>query len=108
MVVTRRLGRWAVSASEQNVVLSRPTAPEGCRLVCPVCYTSIVQLGDTTTNYQLHPGDRIFVPSKGALENLFPSSHCRKDSGPCRQPQVPCFGGGCQPVGGNLIVPPVP
>src|SRR5262245_12916206 len=80
-------------ASEQNIVLSRPTVPEGCRLVYPVCYTNIVQLGDTTTNYQLHPGDRIFVPSKGMLESFFPE-RCQKATGPCNRPQVPCFGGG--------------
>src|SRR5262245_40007719 len=80
-------------ASEQNIVLSRPTVPEGCRIVFPVCYTNIVQLGDTTTNYQLHPGDRIFVPSKGMLESFFPE-RCQKATGPCNRPQVPCFGGG--------------
>ena len=38
----------------------------------PVCYQQITQLGDTTTNYQLQPGDRVFVPSKGTLEGLLP------------------------------------
>ena len=46
-------------ASAQNIILSRPTVPEGCRVVYPVCYTNIVQLGDTSTNYQILPGDRI-------------------------------------------------
>ena len=93
-------------ASEQNIVLSRPTA-RGCRLVYPVCYTNIVQLGDTTTNYQLHPGDRIFVPSKGTLENLFPS-RCQKGEGPCNRPQVSCFGGACTPGGAIPITPTTP
>jgi protein involved in polysaccharide export with SLBB domain len=83
-------------ASEQNVLLARPTTPEGCRLVYPVCYTDIVQLGDTTTNYQLRPGDRVFVPSKGTLESLLPA-RCAKN-GPCNRPQVSCFGGGCGPA----------
>lgn len=81
-------------ASEQNVVLSRPTPPDGCRVVFPVCYTNIVQLGDTTTNYQLQPGDRIFVPGKGMLEGIFPAK-CAKP-GPCNGPQAACWwGGGC-------------
>ncbi len=96
-------------ASEQNIVMSRPTLPEGCRLVSPVCYTNIVQLGDTTTNYQLRPGDRVFVPSKGMFEGMFHSSRCSKDAPACRQPQVPCFGaGGCAPVGTPVVVPAVP
>lgn len=85
-------------ASEQNVVLSRPTPPEGCRVVFPVCYTNIVQLGDTTTNYQLQPGDRIYVPGKGLLEGIFPQ-RCVK-GGPCAGPQVACWwGAGCGPAG---------
>jgi protein involved in polysaccharide export with SLBB domain len=87
-------------ASEQNIILARPSAPDGCRLVLPVCYTNIVQLGDTTTNYQIHPGDRIFVPSKGTLENLFPV-RCQKGVGPCNTPQVPCFGGAGAPCTGT-------
>lgn len=78
-------------ASEQNIVMSRPTVPEGCRFVYPVCYKNIVQLGDTTTNYQLRPGDRVFVPSKATFEDFL--NRCRNGSGPCNSPQVPCFGG---------------
>ena len=85
-------------ASEQNVVLSRPTLPDGCRVVFPVCYTNIVQLGDTTTNYQLQPGDRIYVPGKGLLEGLIPQ-RCVK-GGPCAGPQVACWwGNGCGTAG---------
>jgi protein involved in polysaccharide export with SLBB domain len=85
-------------ASDANIILSRPTAPDGCRVVYPVCYKNIVQLGDTTTNYQIHPGDRVFVPSKGTFEGL--PFRCQKCEGPCNGPQVPCFGGGCAPGGG--------
>lgn len=53
-------------ASRRQIILSRPTSPDGCRVVLPVCYDHIVQLGDTTTNYQIAPGDRIFVPTRGA------------------------------------------
>ncbi|HEX4607372.1 MAG TPA: SLBB domain-containing protein [Urbifossiella sp.] len=85
-------------ASEQNVVLSRPTPPDGCRVVYPVCYTNIVQLGDTTTNYQIQPGDRIYVPGKGLFEGILPQ-RCAKN-GPCARPQVACWwGGNCGPTG---------
>src|SRR5262249_42560961 len=36
------------NASRKNVILVRPTPPDGCRTVFPVDYTAIVQLGDTT------------------------------------------------------------
>jgi polysaccharide export outer membrane protein len=96
-------------ASEQNVVLSRPTPPDGCRVVYPVCYTNIVQLGDTTTNYQLQPGDRIYVPGRGLLEGLLPQ-RCQR-GGPCDRPQVGCWGAGCAAgaggcATGGLAAPP--
>src|SRR4051794_12604751 len=43
-------------ACSRKIVLSRPTHPEECRVVLPVCYPHIVQLGDTSTNYQVHAG----------------------------------------------------
>ena len=83
-------------ASQQNVIVSRPTLPEGCRVVYPVCYPQIVQDGDTTTNYQLLPGDRVFVPSQGMLETLLPARCLKKQLCPaCATPQVPCSGGRC-------------
>lgn len=86
------------TAQEKKVILVRPTQPDGCREVLPVCYPQIVQLGDSTTNYQLRPGDRIFVPSQGTLESLFPSRS--KTTAPCCQPHAPCGpGGGCEPAG---------
>lgn len=94
-------------ASLQNVIMSRPTVPEGCRLVYPVCYQNIVQLGDTTTNYQLRPGDRVFVPSKATCEDFLGGRFNRhKGNGPCDTPQVPCGGGACQATGfGPLVTP---
>lgn len=82
-------------ASRDNIILSRPTRPDGCRVVLPVCYSEIVQLGDTTTNYQVFPGDRIFVPAQTFWEGLCPMKGCE----PCGGPQVPCSAG-CEPVGG--------
>lgn len=101
-------------SSPQNIIVSRPTTPDGCRVVLPVCYTNIVQLGDTSTNYQIQPGDRIFVPSKGMFEDLFGGRF--QKPGPCSGPQVSCFGGVCSPAGGcapssggpAVPVPPVP
>jgi protein involved in polysaccharide export with SLBB domain len=76
------------SASRTNIILSRPTLPDHCRIVLPVCYRQIVQLGDTTTNYQLAPGDRIFVATRTFCEGLFKSKHDRECL--CDGPQVPC------------------
>lgn len=88
-----RAGGVTNRAGLQAIVLSRPTPPDGCRIVFPVCYSNIVQLGDTSTNYQLQPGDRIYVPGKGLLDGLLPA-RCRPGT-PCDKPQVGCFGGGC-------------
>lgn len=74
-------------ASPNNIVLSRPSRPDECRVVLPICYKSIVQLADTTTNYQLTAGDRIFVPSKSMGESLF-GEHCEK--APCHGFHAPC------------------
>ena len=57
-------------ASRRNIILSRPTAPGHCRVVLPVCYYEIVQLGDTSTNYQVAAGDRIYVPTRTLCEDL--------------------------------------
>jgi polysaccharide export outer membrane protein len=80
-------------ASEGKILISRPTMPEGCRIVLPVCYPQIVQLGDTTTNYQLQAGDRIYVSSKTWQEELFPCFNT-KPTCACSTPQMPCAGCG--------------
>lgn len=73
-------------ASPCNIILSRPTQPDGCRIVLPVCYRQIVQLGDTTTNYQIMPGDRIYVATR-----TFCESFCQKRACPlCQGLQCPC------------------
>jgi protein involved in polysaccharide export with SLBB domain len=88
-------------SSKDNIVLSRPTPPDGCRVVYPVCWNEIVQLGDTTTNYQIQAGDRVYVPSAGMLEGLLP--FCRNKHGcpACLRPQVSCFGGVCGACAGG-------
>jgi polysaccharide biosynthesis/export protein len=53
-------GLTAVS-SQDRIWVSRP-APEGnCHQILPVDWKSVVECGDTATNYQLLPGDRVFV-----------------------------------------------
>jgi protein involved in polysaccharide export with SLBB domain len=101
-------------ASTRNIILSRPTPPEGCRIVLPICYDNIVQLGDTSTNYQLQPGDRIYIPSKGMMEDWLPARH-QKVCPPCNASQIPCVLGAesCSlavPLAGTPlpIVPPGP
>jgi protein involved in polysaccharide export with SLBB domain len=75
-------------ASRHNIILSRPSPPCGCRTVLPICYPEIVQLGDSSTNYQIQAGDRIYVPTKTFLEQLWPMYH--KPCPPCGRPQRPC------------------
>ncbi|QEG01729.1 Polysaccharide biosynthesis/export protein [Stieleria maiorica] len=57
-------------ASACDLLLARPTEPGSCRVTLPVCYRAITQLGDTTTNYHLKPGDRIFVSRQSLCEEL--------------------------------------
>jgi hypothetical protein len=74
-----------------------------------------VQLGDTASNYQVMAGDRIYVPSKTMLEDLFPNGkHKKADCGPCGKPQFPCHTSGCTGMDavitsgpGVPVVPPV-
>ncbi len=75
------------NADRHSIIFSRPTAPSSCRSVLPICYRHIVELGDASTNYQVMPGDRIFVPSVPLQaeihRTLFPSSgeRCPRCSG---------------------------
>jgi protein involved in polysaccharide export with SLBB domain len=89
-------------ASRENIILSRPSPPHSCRTVLPICYPQIVQFGDTTTNYQLTSGDRVYVPSRTLCESLF---HRKAQCGFCNGPQVPCPppGGHGAPAG---VLPP--
>jgi polysaccharide export outer membrane protein len=77
-------------ASRRDIILSRPTRPDGCRVVLPVCYSEIVQLGDTTTNYQLAPGDRIFVPTRASHKGWGPFQKKEPECPPCGGPQTAC------------------
>jgi protein involved in polysaccharide export with SLBB domain len=88
-------------ASRRDIILSRPTGPNECRIVLPVCYPEIVQLGDTTTNYQLAPGDRIYVATRSHEGGMF--SHKKKVCPACCRPQV-----GCPAPGGAPTCPAAP
>ena len=83
-------------ASRRDIILSRPTRPDGCRIVLPICYREIVQLGDTSTNYQLLPGDRIYVATRTFSEQMF---HNKPECAPCGGPQHACPNGVCDPAG---------
>lgn len=95
-------------ASRGSIILSRPTTPDGCRVVLPVCYRQIVQLGDTTTNYQLQPGDRIYVPAVTFWEGLFgETKEEKKGCTPCKRPQVACPWNCNGPAVTPAVPPPV-
>lgn len=63
-------GGLTSEAASCKILLARPTPPASCRVTLPICYREIAQLGDTTTNYQLQPGDRIYVSSRTWCEEL--------------------------------------
>lgn len=89
-------------ADAKKVIVSRPTPPNGCRVILPVCYNQIVQLGDTSTNYQLQPGDRIYVPSQAPIQDFLDKIHNRnKPCGPCLAGQYPCATGTAGCIDGN-------
>ena len=82
-------GGLNIRAARDNIILSRPTAPDGCRVVLPVCYRAIVQLGDTTMNYQLMAGDRIYVPGINVWDSLCPWKK-KRECDPCKRAQTGC------------------
>ncbi len=49
-------------SSKQRIWLARPSpANNGCNQILPVDWNAITQAGSTGTNYQLFPGDRVYV-----------------------------------------------
>jgi polysaccharide export outer membrane protein len=50
---------WSVNQS-RRIWVARPS-PGGCDQVLPVDWEAVAQGGSTTTNYQLLPGDRLYV-----------------------------------------------
>ena len=65
-----------------------------CRVTLPICYREITQLGDSSTNYQIKPGDRIFVSSRSFCEELKcclvneTCERCCKCQTPCGDPSL--------------------
>lgn len=55
-------------SSTRKIWVARPTpAKKGCYQIMPVNWQVLTQAGDTETNYQLFPGDRIYVKANGLL-----------------------------------------
>ncbi|QEG43776.1 polysaccharide biosynthesis/export family protein [Roseimaritima ulvae] len=96
-------------AAPCKILLARPTPPPSCRVVLPICYRQLTQLGDTSTNYQLQPGDRIYVASRSCVEELMfwrANRTCQRCCGcqrACCHPEVVEPG---NPVSVVLPVPP--
>ncbi len=90
-------GGLTTQANPCKVILARPTVPTSCRVALPICYREITQLGDTTTNYQLQPSDRIFVASRSFVDDLQfwkankTCDRCCKCQNPCPDPTVAAF-----------------
>ncbi|TWT53766.1 SLBB domain protein [Rubripirellula amarantea] len=85
-------GGLTSAANPCKILLARPTDPCECRVTLPVCYRSIVQMGNTSSNYQLQPGDRIFVSSRSCMDELMfwrASRTCDRCQGCNRACKVP-------------------
>jgi protein involved in polysaccharide export with SLBB domain len=66
--ISRAGGLPAVS-SKRRIWVARPApCDKGCSQVLPVDWNAITQGGRTCTNYQLFPGDRIFVKADCLIE----------------------------------------
>ncbi|WP_149495905.1 polysaccharide biosynthesis/export family protein [Roseiconus lacunae] len=83
-------GGLTARASACDILLARPTSPCSCRVTLPVCYRSITQLGDSTTNYHLKPGDRIFVSRQSFCEEMFAYVKGSQTCERCCKKQVAC------------------
>ncbi len=57
-----QVGGLPATSSTRNIWVARPGAPgDKCDQVLPVDYCAITQRGNTTTDWYLYPGDRVFV-----------------------------------------------
>jgi len=63
-----KVGGLSPVSSKKRIWVSRP-APVGCGpdQVLPVDWVNLTQRGETATNYQVLPGDRVYVMSQGAV-----------------------------------------
>jgi polysaccharide export outer membrane protein len=103
-----RAGGLTTNANVDKILLTRPTKPCDCRKVLPICYRNIVQIGDTSTNYQIQPGDRIFVPKRSWWESFAQAIGCSKGCDPCDVPQQLCPAQplDCNCTNGEIALPP--
>jgi protein involved in polysaccharide export with SLBB domain len=68
------IGGIGYSSSLYSIWIARPNAEEaGCEQILPVNLVDIAKRGCTATNYQLLPGDRLFIKAEGvvAFSNTF-------------------------------------
>ena len=102
-----RAGGLTNNADVAKILVSRPTRPCEPRKVMPVCYRDIVQIGDTSTNYQLQPGDRVFVPKSSWWERFWKFFQCDKDCDLCERPQqsAPATPLMCTDEDGAIVLP---
>ena len=63
-------GGLTTQADQCRILLARPTSRCSCRVTLPVCYREITQMGDASSNYQLQPGDRIYVATRSMCEDM--------------------------------------
>lgn len=94
-------GGLTARASACDLLVARPTDPCSCRITLPVCYRAITQLGDTTTNYHLKPGDRIFVSRQSLCEEITAYVHGGKTCDRCCKKQAAC----CDPRASTFEMP---
>ena len=64
----RRLGGISAANDPKDIHIVRPRGDGGCPLVIPVDLRAIALNGDTRTNYQLLPGDRLIIPPDDLAE----------------------------------------
>ncbi|MCG8583891.1 MAG: hypothetical protein MI757_04175, partial [Pirellulales bacterium] len=64
----RRLGGLSAESETEGVYIARPRGDGGCPLIIPVDLKAIALRGDTRTNYQLLPGDRVVIPPSDLSE----------------------------------------
>ncbi|GAA5509904.1 polysaccharide biosynthesis/export family protein [Novipirellula caenicola] len=87
-------GGLTSDAAPCKLLLARPTTSHSCRVTLPICYREITQMGDTATNYQLMPGDRIYVAGRTFCEELMfwqatqTCDRCCKCQTPCPHPET--------------------
>ncbi len=64
-------GGLADNADRHRIIFTRPSEDADFPFVRLICYRQIVQLGDTSTNFQIEPGDRVFVASQTCTRSIF-------------------------------------